>query len=810
MWENKENREQERSQMGDRIGSGGVAEGASTEDDKLWKVISEHLPDGLYIADFDEATGLPKLIYVNPAAAAMHDYTAEEMIGMLLPEFADELTVELAPQLIERVMSGAVVEASSEHRKKDGSVFPSEYKLRIIQWQGRPVLLVLNRDVTERHRAAQELQAAKEAAEAASRAKSEFLARMSHEIRTPMNGVIGMTSLLLDSPLSQEQREYVETIRSSGDALLTIINEILDFSKIEAGKLQLAQQTFSPRECLEECLELLAPPAAEKGVELSYAVDPDMPELFVGDITRLHQILVNLVGNAVKFTDRGSVQVRARAVPGPGDEHEILFEVADTGIGIAEERQGDLFQPFTQVDESLTRHRGGTGLGLAICKRLVEMMGGKIGFESRPQEGSTFRFSLHLRTAPGADAALFQTESRFLEGRRVLVGGNPAVQQMLANRLISWGVEWQPAGSAQAVLGALEDGDRFDLAILDSSLPGLPLDRLLSGVRDRPAGAALPLLLMTPLGRPVPADRLSEAAVAGTLTKPVRSSALHDQLARIFGGGKPREADSELPRGPGPRKAMRILIAEDNPVNQKVAARLLERLGYRADVVADGLEVLEALDRQFYDAILMDIQMPEMDGLTTLGHLKERFADEGERPWVIALTAYALPGERDRFLAAGMDDYLSKPIRLDALADALDRVPRTDTGTWILERLQPEPEPEAGLLDPRVLAELRRVVGDQAGEVVSELVSTYVANSGKLLADLLRARDEGDLPSLQRTAHALGSSSASLGALGLSSQCLETERLLKDGRTAAAWERLQGVEERHRQVCQALYREAGL
>jgi PAS domain S-box-containing protein len=424
--------------MGDRIGLGEAGDGASPEDDKLWKIISELLPDGLYIADFEDATGLPKLVYVNQAAAAMHEYTAEEMVGMLLPEFVDEETVRQAPDLIQRVMSGEVVEASSEHRRLDGTSFPSEYKLRIIQWQGRPVLLCVNRDVTERQRAARELRAAKEAAEAASRAKSEFLARMSHEIRTPMNGVIGMTSLLLDTPLSREQREYVETIRSSGDALLTIINEILDFSKIEAGKLHLAQQSFSPRECVEECMELLAPRAAEKDVELSYAVAPDMPELFVGDATRLHQILVNLVGNALKFTDRGSVQVRAGAAPGTGGEHDLVFEVVDTGIGIPEERQGDLFQPFTQVHESLTRTRGGTGLGLAICKRLVEMMGGRIDYESRPQEGSTFRFSLRMRVAPGPDAS--PAECHLLAGRRILVGGHAAVQQMLANRLRSWGL----------------------------------------------------------------------------------------------------------------------------------------------------------------------------------------------------------------------------------------------------------------------------------------------------------------------------------------------------------------------------------
>ena len=792
--------------MRDQTGAGGAGDGASPEDDKLWKVISELLPDGLYIADFEEATGLPKLVYVNQAAAAMHEYTAEEMVGMLLPDFVDENTVRRAPELIERVMAGEVVEASSEHRRLDGTSFPSEYKLRIIQWQGRPVLLCVNRDVTERQRAARELQAAKEAAEAASRAKSEFLARMSHEIRTPMNGVIGMTSLLLDTPLSREQREYVETIRSSGDALLTIINEILDFSKIEAGKLHLAQQSFSPRECVEECMELLAPRAAEKGVELSYAVAEDMPELFLGDATRLHQILVNLVGNALKFTDRGSVQVRAGAIPGTGGEHDLVFEVVDTGIGIPEERQGDLFQPFTQVHESLTRTRGGTGLGLAICKRLVEMMGGRIDFESRPQEGSTFRFSLRMRVAPGPETG--PGEAHLLAGRRLLVGGSAAVQQMLANRLRSWGLDWEPADSADAVLEALSRGKGFDLAILDTSLPGLPLEQLLACVR---AGTPLPVLLLTPLGRPVPAESLDGAAVAGTLTKPVRPSALYDQLARIFAGSSVRDVREEVAEpadGPFLRKALRILLAEDNPVNQKVATRLLERLGYRADVVANGLEVLEALDRQTYDVILMDIQMPEMDGLTALARLRERFADDGERPWVIALTAYALPGERDRFLAAGMDDYLSKPVRLEDLAEALERVPRAESGTWILERPRPEPEPEGGLLDPRVLTELRRVVGAQAPEVVSELVSTYVTNSRKLLADLLHAREEGDLAALQRATHALGSASASLGALGLSGQCLEAERLLKDGRNADAWERLQGVEERHRQICQALHREA--
>jgi PAS domain S-box-containing protein len=785
-------------------------------DDALWREISAHLPDGLYIAEIDESTGFPRLLHVNPAAAVMHGYAPEEMLGRLIPEFVDDETAERAPEYIRRALAGEDLQFGTKHRRKDGSFIPSEIKLKIIHWQGRPVLLGLNRDITERHRAGQELQAAKEAAEAASRAKSEFLARMSHEIRTPMNGVIGMTSLLLATPLNPEQRDFVETIRTSGDALLTVINEILDFSKIEAGKLHLEEQSFNPRDCLEDCMELLAPRAAEKEIELSYAVADDVPSTLTGDATRLRQVLVNLIGNAVKFTDRGSVQVRAWGLPRPEGSYELCFEVEDTGIGIPEARAAELFQPFTQVHDSLTRTSGGTGLGLAICKRLVEMMGGTIEFESRVAVGSTFRFSALLR--PGQDIGVSRVlPAHHLEGRRVLLAGNPAVQQMLASRLRSWGVDWFPASSADDVLAALSRGERFDLAILDTVLPGLAAERLLACVRSLGTGRDLPVVFLTPLGRPVPPEWARLPGLAGTLSKPVRSSTLHDLLVHVLVGDPADPAaglanPQSLPDQGA--KDLRILLAEDNPVNQKVASRLLARLGYRADIVGNGLEVLEAVERQTYDAILMDIQMPEMDGLTALRHLRER-GTQGKPPWVIALTAYAFPGERDRFLAAGMDDYLSKPLRLEALAEALQRVPRRNSparcdSSEDLASGADSPDAAAEPLDPKVLSELRRTLGEDAKEAIADLVDTYLANSGQLLVELLQARDRDDPAAMQKLAHALGSASASLGALGLSHGCLEVERLIKEGFTRNARFRIATVEALHRRVCEALRCEAGI
>jgi len=789
----------------------GVRLPAEEETRSLWREICEQLPDALYLAEVDEATGAPRIVYVNPAAAAMHGYEAGEMSGHLVEDFVDEETGRRSPEYVRRMLSGEVLELKTHHLRKDGSEFPSDVKVLILNWQGRPMVLALNRDVTDRHQAALELQAAKEAAEAANRAKSEFLARMSHEIRTPMNGVIGMTSLLLATSLTPEQRDFVETIRTSGDTLLTVINEILDFSKIEAGKLELEQQSFSPRDCLEDCMELLAPRAAEKEVELSYAVGEEVPEVFVGDATRLRQILVNLVGNAVKFTDHGSVQVRVSGRPRSAESYELCCEVADTGIGIPADRLDTLFQPFTQAHEPLTRASGGTGLGLAICKRLVEMMGGTIDLESRPQQGSTFRFSALLRPVPRVEVCRSQLEAHHLDGKRVLLAANPAVQQMLAGRLRSWGVLWEPAGSAEEALAAAAREPRFDLAILDASLPGLQTEQLLARLRGMDAGARLPVVLMTTLGKPLLPEWIEAAGVAGTLSKPVRSSILLDQLTRVFVDEKMLAAPIPSPDGePSVRRKLRILLAEDNSVNQKVAARLLDRLGYRADIVANGLEVLDAIERQVYDVILMDIQMPEMDGLTTLAKLRERYPP-GARPWVIALTAYAFPGERDRFLAVGMDDYLSKPVRLEALAAALDRVPHTDTGTWVVSSLLAEAgkgegagNEEADPVDPRVLQELRRAVGEHASEVVAELVATYRANSQKLLAELRRARETGDAWALQQSSHALGSASASLGAAGLSGRCLEIERLARLGRTGAAVLLVDEVEAIYLEVCASL------
>jgi two-component system, sensor histidine kinase and response regulator len=747
---------------------------------------------------------------VNPAWETTLGYASEELVSRRYLDFIHPDDREATKHEAASLASGSsLVFFENRYRHKDGSY-------RWLSWSATPVpeeglIYATARDVTEQRRVAAELEKARTDADAANRAKSDFLANMSHEIRTPMNAVLGMAELLLDTRLSAEQREYVATLKDSAESLLELLNDVLDFSKIEAGALELHPVEFDVRETVGDTLRTLGVRAHQKGLEIAARIAPDVPERLLGDATRLRQVIVNLVGNAIKFTERGEVLVQIEKEREADGEAVLRFLVADTGIGIARAKQKVVFDAFTQADSSITRRYGGTGLGLAISAQLVAMMGGRISLESESGRGSRFRFTLAFPLAPPRPAS----EPAKLGGLRVLVvDDNATNRRILVEMLRHWRLRPVAVAGGRAAIREMEKAQRagrpFPLVLLDANMPEMDGFALAGHIKRHPRLVGGSIMMLTSGGRPGDRARCLELGVSTYLTKPIKQSDLLDAIVGVLSAGAPSPSPSSRAaarKKPGGRR-LSVLVAEDNVVNQRVAAGLLEQAGHTVAIAANGREAVDATLKQPFDLVLMDVQMPEMDGLEATAAIRERERQKGGHLPIVAVTAHAMKGDAERCLAAGMDAYVPKPLQpreLFATIESLVSGPRpakTSEGPGAAApSAAPAPAaPEAPVVDERRL--LERVGGDR--KALRGLVRVFLADAPLQRERIHRALRKGDARGVQAAAHALKGAVSNFAAPTATDAALRLQKLGEGGNLAEGAALLSRLDEELERVRRAL------
>jgi two-component system sensor histidine kinase/response regulator len=742
--------------------------------------VIENSPVGIIAMGIDGAVRM-----CNPAFEKLFQYRQEDYLGRSInavlapPGHHGEIEANL-----KNVLEGHATHIVTRRRRRDGTLVDVEaYAVPLVTDNVISGVLVLYQDITDRKRSEEALLQAKEAAEAASRAKSEFLANMSHEIRTPMNGIIGMTELTLETALNAEQREYLGMVKTSADSLLTLINDILDFSKIEAGKLEIESIDFEFKQSVGDTLKTLALRAHLKNLELTWRVGPEVPERLKGDMGRLRQILVNLVGNAVKFTESGEVAVNVEKQA--EDESGVLlhFRVRDTGIGVPKDKQEMIFDAFTQADSSSTRNYGGTGLGLAITSRLVELIGGKLWVESEPGKGSTFHFTGHFGFAGDDGHALKAADPEILSGLRILVvDDNQTNLTILLELLAAWGLRPEAAKGGQTALEALRrahtQGLPFRLVITDMQMPEMDGCALSKEIRRSPDFGEVPIVLLSSSARHGEAAQCRKLSIASYLTKPVQPSELLEALLAALSTHTRAQEHLPPPYDPTEDSAprMKILLAEDNAVNRTLAIALLEKRGHTVVATANGREAVDALQRESVDLILMDVQMPVMDGFEAIHAIRTKEQSTGAHVPIIALTAHAMKGDRERCLAAGADEYVTKPIRMAELLAAINRV---KTGIPHPVSVAPPIVTAAASDSLDMAAALERVEGDR--ELLEELARLFAEECSGDMARLRQAMDGGDARMIEQLAHKMKGAALSLGAPKVSAAASELEIQARTG-----------------------------